>query len=1023
MEPHEQHSDSTASPEALLIVDLDARIVRANEAACRALGYTAAALTRMGLADLDARLESASWSRRLAELRLHGAVTSEARLCTCEGASLDVTLSAVYVALGAEARVCVTLRAHPRPSSFEAEAIAARNQLAATLDAIPDLLFEVDLDGRYYACHAPRAALLAAPPDELIGRTIADVLPPAAAEVCMGALREAHERGHSFGAQFELPLEQGRAWFELSVSRKAVAPGDAPRFIVLSRDVTERKRAEEALRESEVQLRSILGSTVDGILAVDRAGRVVRTNRRFAELWRIPASIIERGDDEAMLKFVVDQLADPKAFLHKVESLYQSDEELTDTVRFIDGRLFERFTAPLLLNGANVGRVWSFRDVTARDQAESALRASRNLLQSIIDTAPMRVFWKDRELRYLGCNPAFAADAGRASPSDVIGLDDFDMPWSDDAELQRVVDRAVISFGAPRLSYDETQRTAEGGERWLRKSMVPLRGHDGATLGVLGIYEDITERRRVEQRLGMAVEVTQVLLWELDLITGHLTYDRSMFETLGLGDMVFSDNLAGWFEAVHPDDLPAVRGALDLSLSPGHPVFDCEYRVRDPRGGIQWIHSRGRVVRHDSSGAPSAAVGSSMNITARKETEVAQVAARVAAEAANRAKSEFLANMSHEIRTPLNGVLGNIQLLEMTALDAEQKEYLSAITASGRNLLSLINDILDLSKIEADKLVLDASPFSLRACVEGAVSMQRAPARERGLTLTAVVPGEVPEALLGDELRVRQILLNLVGNAVKFTHAGGVTVSVAVRERVGDAAMIELRVADTGIGISPALAAEVFKPFVQADSSITRRYGGTGLGLAICARLTERMGGSIAVESVEGAGSTFRVTLPLTVVPTAAASAGPQPQPVEALWTDAPRRILLVEDNPVSRRFGVVLLTKMRHEVTAVEHGREALDALARARFDVVLMDIQMPVMDGTAAIAELRERERGTAEHTPVIAVTACASKDEERALLDAGFDGYVRKPLGVRELVEQMRHALRGPRGGAVTSTPRRG
>ncbi|MFO0653276.1 MAG: ATP-binding protein [Polyangiales bacterium] len=762
----------TPSPEALLVVDLDARVVSANDAARHALGYAGDALTRMSLGDLDARLRPASWSERLVALRRHGALAFDADLRTGAGATLAVTLTASLVALGAEARVAVTVR--ERSAGYEAEVTAARNQLAATLDAIPDLLFEVDLDGRYLACHAPRAALLAAPAEQLLGRTIADVLSPAASEACMAALREAHERGHSLGRQLELALEHGRMWFELSVSRKAVPHGASPRFIVLSRDITVRKRAEEALRASEVQLRSILGSTVDGILAVDRAGRVVRTNRRFAELWRIPASIVERGDDEALLRFVVDQLADPEAFLRKVESLYQSDEELTDTVRFTDGRLFERFTAPLLLNGENVGRIWSFRDVTARDEAERA-----------------------------------------------------------------------------------------------------------------------------------------------------------------------------------------------------------------------------------------------------------HVAARVAAEAANRAKSEFLANMSHELRTPLNGVLGNIQLLEMTALDAEQREYVSAVTASGRNLLSLINDILDLSKIEADKLVLDASPFSLRACVDGAVAMQRARAREKSLTLTAVMPDDVPEALLGDELRIRQILLNLVGNAVKFTHAGEVTVSVAVLERVGDAVRVELCVADTGIGIAPALVGDIFKPFVQADTSITRRYGGTGLGLAICARLTERMGGSIAVESVEGVGSTFRVSLPLTALPSDAASAQSPPQPIEALWADAPRKVLLVEDNPVSRRLGVVLLTKMRHEVTAVEHGRAALDALVRERFDLVLMDIQMPVMDGTAAIAELRERERETAAHTPVIAVTACASKDEERALLGAGFDGYVRKPLGVRELVEQMRHALRNRRDGdeALSPTPRRG
>jgi CheY-like chemotaxis protein len=266
------------------------------------------------------------------------------------------------------------------------------------------------------------------------------------------------------------------------------------------------------------------------------------------------------------------------------------------------------------------------------------------------------------------------------------------------------------------------------------------------------------------------------------------------------------------------------------------------------------------------------------------------------------------------------------------------------------------------------------------------------------------VSSEVPEALLGDELRVRQVLGNLVSNGIKFTKAGGVTVSVDVLEREGDTVVLELVVADTGIGVRPDIAGTIFDPFVQADSSITRRYGGTGLGLAIARRLAELMGGSIRVESTEGVGSQFSVRLPFVIADESVpASSDPSPMPLP-LWSGPPLKVLLAEDNPTNKELCAELLTKMGHDVTAVEHGQEVLDALERAPFDLVLMDIQMPIMDGEEALARLRARELGTGGHVAVIAVTAYASRREELAFLAAGFDGYVRKPLDLKALIDEM-------------------
>ena len=384
--------------------------------------------------------------------------------------------------------------------------------------------------------------------------------------------------------------------------------------------------------------------------------------------------------------------------------------------------------------------------------------------------------------------------------------------------------------------------------------------------------------------------------------------------------------------------------------------------------------------------------------------------AKEAAEAANRAKSEFLANMSHEIRTPLNGVIGNAQLLEMSDLGREEKEYLAAIILSGNNLLSLINDILDLSKIEADKVVLEKADFSLRNCMRNVMRSQRSRAEGKGLSIELAIPDDVPDLLIGDELRVKQILLNLLGNAIKFTGAGGITIAAAAKERHGANALIEIAVTDSGIGIPESAVEEIFQPFVQADNSITGRYGGTGLGLAICRRLAELMGGSVAVESTEGEGSIFRVLLPFPVVEQPAAPQNSAPlASSKALWTGPALKILLVEDNEINQKLGLALLKKMGHRALLAENGVEALAALDREAFDLVLMDIHMPVMGGEEALAELRERERTSRAHQRVIALTAYALAGDEQKFLTAGFDGYVTKPMEVKKLVAEMQRVLK--------------
>jgi len=521
---------------------------------------------------------------------------------------------------------------------------------------------------------------------------------------------------------------------------------------------------------------------------------------------------------------------------------------------------------------------------------------------------------------------------------------------------------------------------------------------------------------RSQTILARTEQIARVGGWEWDVASDRVTWSDELFQLFQLNPADGAPSFADQQHYNDPDDMQRLKAAVEAAVTCGTP-YEMELCAIRSDGVRLTCLARG-YAEVGSDNKVTRLFGSLQDITEQKQakeqlletnrqleaatsraTELASLA-----EAANRAKSEFLANMSHEIRTPMNGVIGMAQLLRFTNPSDEQADYLDNLELSCKNLLALINDILDLSKIESGKMELEYVDFSLHQSIQEVATSQSSLIRQKKLQLITTIQDQVPELLYGDALRLKQILLNLLGNAIKFTETGVITISVMVASSQDKTCRIRLGVSDTGIGMTDETVSRIFNSFEQADNSTTRRFGGSGLGLSICRRLAELMGGTIRAESTPGKGSSFIVELPFEISMIQLEIMPDQQQELPAAKEKTALKLLVAEDNTMNAATTVAMLKLLGHQTEVATNGQAALELWHTGRFNAILMDIQMPVMDGCLALSVIRQQEQKTGGHIPVIAMTAFALQGDRERFLAQGFDGYISKPVDMHLLGREL-------------------
>ncbi|WP_321491975.1 response regulator [uncultured Desulfobacter sp.] len=770
----------------------------------------------------------------------------------------------------------------------------------------------------------------------------------------------------------------------------------------------------QSIKENTSRLHATIESTTDGILVVDLHQKITNYNNRFLEIWQIDPKVMETGDDAVVLQTIMTKLDNSQAFLSRVNQIYEHlEREDFTTLMLLDGRVVERYSRPQQLGDEIIGRVWSFRDVTERYKSDAELKK----LYQAVEASPASVTITDTKGIIQYVNPKFTELTGytarEATGKNTSLLKSGIHPSEFYRELWSTIKAGNVWHA------EICNRKKDGTLYWELTAIAPVKTAQGEISHYVAVREDITRRREMEmalkkskEQLTDAAKISNLGYFSFDFRTKTFTADDLLWRQLGSsiqeegGDTIRMDHYFERFCA--PQDTDLITQHIQKALSAKEVLEDeIEYRAKLKDGTIRNFHVRYRVDL-DESGVPRSGYGFHQDVTQRKKTEIELLRAKEAAESATRAKSDFLANMSHEIRTPMNAIIGMNLLALKTDLTPRQRDYLSKIDQSAKALLTIINDILDFSKIEAGKLKIESIPFFMDDVLDNLANLISDKAQEKGLELIFDIDPDFPQGLVGDPIRLGQILLNLCTNAIKFTDKGEILLSSAVESQNQAEILARFSVCDTGIGLSYEQQGKLFKSFSQADTSTTREYGGTGLGLAICKSLARLMGGEIGLASRPGLGSTFWFTVRLGVHSLGKNSSKNYAVPAAHFKG---QRILIVDDNENTQFILKAMAEHFGFDVTTASSGNLALETIKSTPLDhpfsLVLLDFQMPGMNGI----ETSRRIKDTAGHrdvNTVIMVTAHGWEELMNQAADVGIEHFLVKPVNQSALFDIMMDAF---------------